>query len=122
MSKTYQLFDDLPKYTRNDRLLELGYPIDDEDLSEFAVRVNALLDLFKLEPADIVRDCPSASYSTFCGWTNGCVDVPLSKKLTREFTDLFGITVDFLFYGVPITERDFHVDRSIREMKNKESA
>lgn len=112
---------EMPRYTRNERLAEIGVS-SGEKHSDFSVRFNNLLNHFKLEPADIVKGCPLASYPTICGWANGEIEIPAASELARQVMNYFGVSSDFFFYGIPLNERDFEIDRAINKNKDSVSA
>lgn len=111
MSNMLEMIEDLPVYTLLERNKELGRP---EDIrrkafqNDLCVQLNRLMDHFGFEAADLVRGT-SLSFSTISGWINNKVEVQLLDSNVKEIARFLGVSVDFLAFGCPMTERDFEI-------------
>lgn len=119
-----ELFDNLPIYSLNQRRAELGLPPIEKPpfQNDLPVNLNRIMNFFGHEPADLVRGCPSANHSTLSGWLNGNVSAQMLGTLVKEAADFYSITINYLAFRVPMTDRDFELEKAISEKEEKEKA
>lgn len=116
-----EMFGELPVYTLNDRRAELGLPpveVRKAFQNDLCVQINRLMDHFGIEAADIVRGT-SLTHSTISGWINSKVDAQMLDSNVKELARFFGVSLDYLAFSVPVTERDFEVERAMEESEEK---
>lgn len=121
MSEIIPLIPEMPVYTLSERNKELGRS-EVAKVKAFSntlsVQLNRLMNHFGYETADLHRGT-GISYSTLSGWTNGDVETQLLDANIKVMARFLGVSVDYLAYSTPMTERDFEVECALEEKEDK---
>lgn len=89
--------------------------------NDLCTQLNRLMTHFKQGAADIHRGT-GVSFSTLGGWINGNVEVQLLDDNIKKVARYFGISVDYLAFSVPMSERDHEIERAMEDEEDKQSA
>lgn len=81
--------------------------------------INRIMDHFGQEAVDIVTGCKSIYFSTLSGWINAKVETQLVDAPLKELAVFWGVTIDYLCFGTPMSERDFELDKAMDEAEEK---
>ena len=118
MNENLPLFSDLPVYQEDlDRLADKRKKDFQNDLK---VQLNRLMNYFKVEAADIHR-ATNVPWSTISGWVNGNVETQMLDDNIKKVARFFSVSVDFLAYATPMSERDAEVEAGIEAMEEIEN-
>lgn len=121
MNNQNPMFQELPKYTASDRNKELGRPevIKVKAFTNMlSVQINRLMNHFQQEAADLHYGT-GISHSTLSGWINGEVETQLLDANVKVLARFWGVSVDYLAYGTPMTEREFELECAIEKDEEK---
>lgn len=81
-------------------------------------QLNRLLNHFKQEPADL-RKATGMSFTTISDWVNGRVEYQALDDNIKRVANHFGISVDFLAYGTPMTDKDLELEDQMADFSDK---
>jgi hypothetical protein len=116
MTEQAPLFENLPVYEEDLERLKKKRKDFQNQLPE---QLNRLMDLFKVEASNIYKET-GIPPATLSGWTNSNVETQMLDDNIKKLARYFGVSVDFLAYSTPMSDRDFEIENSLADMEEKQ--
>jgi transcriptional regulator with XRE-family HTH domain len=73
------------------------------------IQLNRLMTYKRVEAKDLHK-ATGISHPTLSDWINGKVEAQMLDQSIKKIARFFGVSVDFLAYGTPMTEMDVYLD------------
>jgi transcriptional regulator with XRE-family HTH domain len=81
-------------------------------------QINRLMNFNRVEASHIYK-ATGISASTLSGWINATTELQMLDDSIKKVARFFDVSVDYLGYGTPVSERDFEVERAMEEFEEK---
>jgi hypothetical protein len=79
-------------------------------------QLNRLMNHFNVEAVDLHK-ATSMPFATISDWVNGNVETQRLDENVKKVAQYFGVSVDFIAYGTPMSERDLELEDLMDDFK-----
>lgn len=120
--ETLSMFESLPQdpewLAEKERQKQLRQKLKEERTrfqNVFSTQLNRLMNHFKIEASPLAK-ATNTPESTLHGWINFITDSQDLSSQVKAIANHFGVTVDYLAFGIPVTDRDLELEDAMPEI------
>lgn len=120
--ETLSMFEHLPQdpeyLAELERRKELRKKLKEERQkfgNVFSIQLNRLMNHFGVEAAPLAK-ATNVPESTLHGWINFIVEIQELDSNVKSVANYFDVTIDYMGYATPKTERDFELENAMPDI------